>query len=229
MEIFGKDDRTKQERVQELLRLVGLEDKSQVFPALLSGGQKQRVGIARALANHPEILLCDEATSALDPKTTRSILKLLVKLNQELGLTIILITHQIEVIKEVCGRVGVLSDGELIEEGETRQVFGNPRHPVTHHLLYHEEDLLPEGILKEKGPGVRLLRLHFEGEGAEKPVISSLIRQVDVEVNILLGSLDCIQNTIMGNLLVEISGKEEEIKKALQFLKDQNVRSEVLR
>lgn len=136
LEIAGASKQERQQRVEELLPLVGLTSKKHHYPSQLSGGEKQRVGIARALASHPSLLLCDEPTSALDPKTTRDLLDLLSSLNQELGLTIILITHQLETVKQICNRVAVLSHGEIVEEGTVAEIFARPQHPATQHIIY---------------------------------------------------------------------------------------------
>lgn len=228
MELFGIPKSRQAERIKELLQLVGLTGKENTYPALLSGGEKQRVGIARALANNPEILFCDEATSALDPKTTQSILDLMLELNQKLGLTIVVITHQLEVIKKICSRVAVLSKGKLVEEGEITQIFTHPKHEVTKHLVYSAIDRIPKDLLDKLSAGNTLVLLNFEGEYAEKPLVSKMIKKFEVEVNFLQGSLDAIKTTIIGNLLVEFSGQKEEIAKAIQFLKEHHVNCEVL-
>jgi D-methionine transport system ATP-binding protein len=228
MEIHGISKPDQQKRIDELLNLVGLEGKKNVYPSQLSGGEKQRVGIARALANHPSILLCDEATSALDPKTTRSILQLLQSLNRKLDLTIIVITHQIEVVKQICTRVSVLSHGELVEEGEVTQIFTLPKHSVTKHLLHHASEHLPELILDKRDPDKKLVRLFFDGDQAKEPVISRMIKRFEVEANILFGNLDCIQNKMIGHLVLELSGHQDELGKALEYLNISNVRCEEL-
>lgn len=228
MEIHGVSKQEQQERINELLHLVGLENKRHAFPTQLSGGEKQRVGIARALANRPKILLCDEATSALDPKTTRSVLQLLQTLNRSLGLTIIIITHQIEVVKEICTRVAVLSHGELIEEGEVVEIFTHPKNSVTKHLLQHASDHLPELLRQGRDASSKLIRLFFDGERAKEPVISRMIKRFEIDANILFGSLDCIQNKMIGNLVVELTGHESEVEKAMAFLAEKQVRCEEL-
>lgn len=229
MEIHGvsKSDQTK--RIDELLRLVGLEHKAQAYPSQLSGGEKQRVGIARALANNPKILLCDEATSALDPKTTRSVLQLLQTLNKTLNLTIVIITHQIEVVKEICTRVAVLSKGELIEEGQVVDIFTKPEHTVTKHLLQQASEHLPELLRHGRDASSKLIRLFFDGERAKEPVISRMIKRFEIEANILFGSLDCIQNKMIGNLVVELTGQPSEMEKALAYLNEKQVRCEELK
>lgn len=228
MEIHGVSKADQQTRIAELLKLVGLESKADAYPTQLSGGEKQRVGIARALANNPKILLCDEATSALDPKTTRSVLKLLQQLNRTLNLTIVVITHQIEVVKEICTHVAVLSKGELIEEGEVIKIFTKPEHTVTKHLLQQSSEHLPELLKDGRDSSSKLIRLFFDGERAKEPVISRMIKRFEIEANILFGSLDCIQNKMIGNLVIELTGHQTEMEKALAFLNEKQVRCEEL-
>lgn len=218
----------RQQRVEELISLVGLQSKKDHYPSRLSGGEKQRVGIARALASHPRLLLCDEPTSALDPKTTRDILQLLGSLNQQLGITIIIITHQLETVKQVCQRVAVLAHGEIIEEGEVIDIFTKPQHPITRHLLHLSADDVPSDLLKEYQAGKFLVRLGFEGSQAKQPVLSHMLKRYDVEANILSGGLDYLQNTVVGHLFVELSGAPEEIERALAFLRSQHIICEEL-
>jgi D-methionine transport system ATP-binding protein len=215
-------------RIDELLGLVGLQDKKNAYPSQLSGGEKQRVGIARALAHHPRILFCDEATSALDPQTTRSLLQLLLDLNQNLGLTIVLITHQLEVIKQICNRVAVINDGEIIEEGAVKDVLTRPQHSLTKQLLHLGIDQIPADLLMERCATKQLIRLSFVGHQAKQPVLSHLIKHYNVEANILFGGLDYLQQTLIGNLVVELVGKSEDIGQALQFLQDQHIYHEVI-
>ena len=225
MEIVNRENL---DRAEELLELVGLKHKKHAYPAQLSGGEKQRVGIARALACSPAVLLCDEATSSLDPKTTQTILDLLVELNSSLGLTIILITHQMEVIKKICTRVAVLEHGEIIEEGSVEDLFAAPSHPTTKQFLQGLVHELPDHFLP-KQEGKELIRLSFKGEGAGQPIISRLIKNYEVEVNILLGGIDSLRTTTIGNLVVELSGSQEELRKARSFLESQDVICEVIR
>ena len=181
-----------QARVKELLAMVGLEEKIDVYPAQLSGGQKQRVGIARALANNPSILLCDEATSALDPKTTLSILHLLKKINRELDITIVLITHEMNVVKEICDRMCVMQDGKVIEEGSVYDIFANPQEPLTNEFISSVVSFnIPEVVLKEvKGQVVKIL---FKGKVAGQGIISDTIQQFNVQGNFLHGTIEYIQ------------------------------------
>jgi D-methionine transport system ATP-binding protein len=228
LEITGVSAPQRQKRVNELLSLVGLESKKDHYPSQLSGGEKQRVGIARALASQPRLLLCDEPTSALDSKTTRDLLQLLSLLNQQLGLTIVIITHQLETVKQVCQRVAVLAHGEIVEEGEVKQIFTRPQHPVTKHLLHLSPDQVPSDLLKQKQPGKCLARLGFEGNQAKQPVLSHMIKRYAIEANILSGGLDYLQETVVGHLFVELSGPPDEIDRALTFLRNQHVICEVL-
>ncbi|RKP52099.1 methionine ABC transporter ATP-binding protein [Trinickia fusca] len=215
--------------VLPLLDLVGLAAHKDRYPAQISGGQKQRVGIARALANKPKVLLSDEATSALDPETTRAILDLLKRINRELGLTIVMITHQMEVIKQVCDRVAVLDAGRVVEEGRVVDVFLQPRHDVTRALLgdviAHE---LPSAVKTrvaahlETGAG-QLLRLAFAGASVDKPVLSETIRRYALDFNILHGQVDEIQGRAFGSLAVLADGEPEQLDAALAFLREQGV------
>jgi D-methionine transport system ATP-binding protein len=214
-------------RVTELLKLVGLSDKRDVYPAQLSGGQKQRVGIARALANDPKVLLCDEATSALDPSTTQSILALLKKINQDLGLTIILITHEMDVIKSICDRVAVMENGEVIEEGPVYEIFANPVKPLTKLFINSVLQLeLPEQLVKNS-KGV-LVKIQFKGNVAEEPIVSDMLQKYAVKGNILHGKIEYIQGTPLGIFVIELIGTTEEIQKAIKFLHDRTKHLEVI-
>lgn len=207
----------KRQRAHEMLSLVHLEHKADLFPSSLSGGEKQRVAIARALANDPKVLLCDEATSALDPKNTREILALLRHLNQKLGLTILLITHEMDVIRGICTQVAVMEKGHIIEQGNVIEIFSNPTQSITKSLLEHRTQHLPD-IFKKP-----LYRLVFNGPSAKEPVISKMLRQHQVDVNILQGSIDYVQHTIIGSLTLELLGSAEEVLKALSFLRAHDI------
>lgn len=215
-------------RIDELLDLVGLKNKKHAYPATLSGGEKQRVGIARALANHPHLLFCDEATSALDPTSTRSILGLLQKLNETLGLTIVVITHQLEAVKMICNRMAVISQAEIVEQGNVADVFARPSRSATKQLLHPLTEQLPQEFLHDSQSNRKLVNLTFKGEQAKQPIISQLIRGYQIDVNILLASLDCFQKTILGSLVLELKGTPEEMAKALDFLKSNQVDCEVV-
>jgi D-methionine transport system ATP-binding protein len=221
-------------RVAALLDLVGLHAQRHRYPAQISGGQKQRVGIARALANNPKVLLSDEATSALDPETTRSILELLRKINRELGLTIVLITHQMEVVKEICDRVAVMDAGEIIEHGEVIDIFRLPKHAVTRALIGDviSQDL-PKGVLKrlrerlaksEAGAGTdHLFRLAFTGAGVDQPLLSEVVRKFNLDFSILHGQIEEIQGQAFGSLAILANGSASGIAAAMAYLREQNV------
>ncbi|MCB1180545.1 MAG: methionine ABC transporter ATP-binding protein [Chlamydiia bacterium] len=212
----------KETKAMELLSLVGLLGKERAYPAELSGGEKQRVAIARALANDPKLLLCDEATSALDPLNTQSILELLNHLNQKLGITIIMITHEMEVIKQICHRVAVLEKGKIVEKGRVADLFASPEHAITKQFL--QVCSLPSSILNNsKKEDTELLRLIFREKSVERPIISSLVRRYAVDATILLGAIDALKEEIIGNLIVEISGQKEEREKALHFLTEEGI------
>lgn len=228
MEIAKIPKEDREERIDELLKLVELEDKKNSYPSQLSGGQKQRVGIARALANHPDVLLCDEATSALDPKTTQSILKLLKKINEKLGLTIVIITHEMEVIKQICTKVAVMEGGELVESGDVSQIFAHPTHPTTKSFVQNLAHDIPEELLGRIGLNRQMFRLRFEGTKISQPILSKMVKKYDVDANILLGGIDHLQHTFIGSLIIELMGEEEEIHKAVSFLKENNVECEVI-
>lgn len=228
LEIAGVPKEEQRKIVDELLGLVGLKHKCGAYPSKLSGGEKQRVGIARALANHPEILLCDEATSALDPKTTKEILSLLKKVNRTLGLTIVLITHEMEVVKQICNKVAVIEKGKIVEEGLVVDVFADPKHPTTKQFLQSSSHEIPPEFFKKADKNAKLLRLKFKGEASSEPIISALSRKFDVNANILLGWIDRLQTMSIGTLVIALEGSEEKIPQALQFLKDHHIDYEEL-
>jgi len=221
-----------EKRVDELLEIVGLSDKKQNYPEQLSGGQKQRVAIARALANNPKILLSDEATSALDPRTTNSILELLKDINKKFGITIILITHQMEVIKKICNKTAIMSDGRIIEKGETKEIFLNPKTDLAKEFvgnISHEEFRTEEEKKhREENNGKLRLRLKYNEEQVNESYITKIIRKYDVEVNILSGFIDKVGDIIVGNLLIEISASEEKAKDIIEWLNENKIDSEVL-
>ena len=234
LELAGKSKPEIAAKVEPLLELVGLTALRDRYPAQISGGQKQRVGIARALANDPKVLLSDEATSALDPETTRSILELLRKINKELGLTIVLITHQMEVIKQICDRVAVMEAGQVIEQGEVLEVFRQPRHEVTRALIgdviAHE---LPKGVLArlrerlaraDVGQGTdHLFRFAFTGNDVDQPHLSEAVRRFNLNFNILHGQIDEIQGQAFGSLAILANGTQDNINQAMQYLREQGV------
>jgi len=227
LEVGGGSTSQNRARAQELLKLVGLEGQEELYPAQLSGGQKQRVAIARALANEPTILLCDEPTSALDPNTTKQILKLLKKVKKQLGITIVVITHEMSVIREICAHVSVLDRGKIVESGSVGQVFTAPVHATTKKLLSH---MTHEGLpaLFKPEADKEVVRLSFRGTRTKEPIISQLIKQTDVEVNILLGAIDQLTTETIGNLIIELRGTAKQRKMAHDFLQKSSVLVEVV-
>ncbi len=235
LELAGHDKQAIRKRVDELLDIVGLTSQRNRYPAQISGGQKQRVGIARALANHPKVLLSDEATSALDPETTRSILELLRRINKELGLTIVLITHQMEVIKMICDRMAVMEGGKVIEQGEVLDVFQAPAHPVTRAMI---GDVIAQGLPGGALARLRaelaaqpddaaqrnhILRLAFVGSGVEQPLLSEVVRRFNMDFSILHGQIDEIQEQAFGSLVILAKGDPEQIAQAKTFMTDRGV------
>lgn len=214
-------------RVPQLLELVGLSDKADAYPTQLSGGQKQRVGIARALANSPRVLLCDEPTSALDLETTSSILQLLREINQNLGITIVIITHEMSVVKAICDRVAVMDAGVIVEQGTVYEIFANPRHEFTRQLAARTLNLELPSRTVEAAAG-KILKLHYRGERAEEPVISETIRKFDVQVNILHGQIEYIGGQPLGSLIVSLAGQPEVVDKAVAYIGAQTARLEVV-
>jgi len=225
-----------EEKIQALLELVGLTDKQHVYPSQLSGGQKQRVAIARALANDPSVLLCDEATSALDPQTTQSILKLLKKVNTELGITIVLITHEMSVVKDICDRVAIMDNGTVIETGDTVDVFSRPQQALTKdfidtatniHKIY---ELIEEGNeLTKLQSGEKMVLLTYSGSSAAEPLISHLSKIYDVRANIIYGNIDYLKGRPLGKLVVTLHGEANHIHDALNYINSQGVEVEVLK
>lgn len=220
-------------KVAELLDLVGLESKTDNYPSQLSGGQKQRVAIARALANDPDVLLCDEATSALDPKTTSSILDLLRELNQKLGLTIVIITHEMSVVKDLCHRVAVMEDGHVLEQGSIIDMFTNPQKPLTKEFIntatHFDQEIalvLTHPMTQNIDENGEIIRLSYVGEETTKPILSNLVREFDVNVNILYGHVEILQDTPIGNMLVAIEGNSENVQKVVDHLEKSDVRTQ---
>jgi ABC-type metal ion transport system, ATPase component len=234
LEIAGTDAATIEARVTPLLDLVGLADKRGRYPAELSGGQKQRVGIARALAMEPKVLLSDEATSALDPETTRSILDLLGTINRELGLTILLITHEMAVIRAIAQRVAVLDAGRIVEQGDVFDLFTRPQHETTKTFLAAESGrelpaFVADQIRAEPMPGGQVVvRIVFRGPFATHPVLSQVTRELGIDVNILGGAVDSIAGRPFGTLIVGLPNDGTSLDKALAFLKERDLDTEVL-
>lgn len=218
-------------KVASLLDLVGLESKTDNYPSQLSGGQKQRVAIARALANDPDVLLCDEATSALDPKTTSSILDLLRELNHKLGLTIVIITHEMSVVKDLCHRVAVMEDGHVLEQGSIIDMFTNPQKPLTKEFIntatHFDQEIalvLTHPMTQNIDENGEIVRLSYVGEETTKPILSRLVREFDVDVNILYGHVEILQDTPIGNMLIAIEGDSDNVQKVLDHLEKSDVR-----
>ena len=232
LEIAGVPKDKRKARVEELLNLVGLEGRGDSYPSQLSGGQKQRVGIARALANGPEVLLCDEATSALDPETTDSILDLLVSINEKLGLTIVLITHEMQVIQKICNRVAVMENGQVVEEGDVLEVFQKPQQAITKRFVSQISDsnqpVQTIQKLVQLYPNGKLVKLVFVGETTEQPILSRLIKQFDLEVNIVQGNISHTKSGAFGTLILQIDGNDQAVENAIQFIHSQKVNTEVI-
>ena len=218
LEIVGVDKRRRQQKAAEMLALVGLEDRSNAYPAQLSGGQKQRVGIARALANDPHVLLSDEATSALDPQTTASILQLIKDVQQRLGLTVLLITHEMNVVKQICDGVAIMKEGRFIEQGNVTDLATEPGSILASQFFPQLNDHVVEH-------GGKLVTISFAGDSADRPVMTTLARRFDVDANILGGSIETIGGRRVGQLQVELHGSR--VGEALQFLHDQGLKLEV--
>lgn len=223
-----------QKRVSELLDLVGLAEKHDAYPANLSGGQKQRVAIARALASNPKVLLCDEATSALDPATTRAILELLKDINHRLGLTILLITHEMDVVKRICDCVAVISNGELIEQDTVSEVFSHPKTPLAQQFIQSTLHLdIPQDYVQRMKPhatpdDVPLLRLEFTGQSVDAPLLSETARRYNVNNNIISAQMDYAGGVKFGIMLTEMHGAEEDTEAAIAYLQQHHVKVEVL-
>lgn len=216
------------DRVNTLLEYVGLSDKRDAYPSQLSGGQKQRVAIARALANNPKILLSDEGTSALDPKTTKSILELLNRIRKELNVTIILITHQMEVIKDICDRVAIIEDGRIIEMNTVEELFKNPKTKTAKSFISSLNPNDDNGLIKPENYDGTLIRLSYLGKSAKKPIVSQMVKKFNIHVNILSGNINQLMSTSAGYLILELSGSDEEITNAIAFLKSKDVGVEVI-
>ena len=232
LEIAGVPKAKRKAKVAELIDLVGLTGREKSYPSQLSGGQKQRVGIARALANDPEVLLCDEATSALDPKTTKDILKLLVEINEQLGLTIVLITHEMHVVRQICHRVAVMEEGRVVESGEVIEVFKNPQQPITKQFVGEErvDDEIDEvfhHLSTSLRPGVAV-RIQYLGDRTGDAVLSEAIRKLDATVSILQAKVNITQKGILGSMIILIEEEPTKAKQVIEFLKQAEIIVEVL-
>lgn len=224
------------DKVHNLLNLVGISEKENAYPSQLSGGQKQRVAIARALANDPKILLCDEATSALDPQTTKSILKLLQKVNETLGITIVVITHEMDVVKEICNRVAVMDHGNVVEEGEVFSIFATPQNKVTRDFIKTTSNLQKIEELVEAGspvvalkPGELIVRLSYIEKNASEPLISAVTEKFGIILNIIFADVEIVQNAPIGGTVAIVSGGKDKVEQALTYLKEKNVGVEVIK
>lgn len=234
LELAGRDRQHIEAKVGELLDLVGLADKKDTYPANLSGGQKQRVAIARALSSDPKVLLCDEATSALDPATTQSILELLKTINRQLGITVLIITHEMDVVKSICHEVAIIGGGKLVEKGTVGEIFAHPKTELARKFIRSTLDLsIPEDyaerLVQERIDGSHpLVRLEFTGATVDEPVISQITRKFDIDVSILNSDLDYAGGVKFGMMVAELFGSEEADQAAIKYLEQHNVKVEVL-
>ena len=215
MEIAGKKGPEVKKKARELLEVVGLPDKADAYPAQLSGGQKQRIAIARALASDPKILLCDEATSALDPKTTRDILRLIQDINRRLGITVVIITHEMGVVEEICSHVAILDHGVLQETGTVEEVFSNPKTEAGRRLVY------PDGVVIDQLPAAHVIRIAFNGSSSYEPLIASLAMDCQVKVNILGADTRNVDGKAFGTMLLGLPENPEERERAVNYIKNQ--------
>ncbi|MGL5952848.1 MAG: methionine ABC transporter ATP-binding protein [Providencia rustigianii] len=224
LKLLGINRQEIERRVDNILEYVELSDKKNQYPNQLSGGQKQRVGIARALINNPQILLCDEATSALDPQTTGAILSLLQKINREQNITILLVTHEMEVIEQICNRVAVMDSGKIVEEGTVLDIFAQPQHSTTQKFVrtvLNEE--IPERVLHQLEHQEDVYRLEFLGKSAQEPVVNELIIKNIVKVNILFANMKEINGVVLGSMFVQILGNKQQIDEAVDYLRQRGV------
>ena len=229
LKLLGVSKVEREKRLNELLEFIDLKHKKDAFPDELSGGQKQRVGIARALANHPKILLCDEATSALDPQTTKSVLALLKKINQEQNITIVMVTHEMDVIETVCDYVAVMEQGKVIETGSTLEIFSQPQHPTTKNFIQTVlQQQLPVNILNnlENQNHNSIYCLQFLGKSAQETVVQAVIKKFDISLNILFANMTEINGTVIGQMFIQLLGNPEIIQQAIEFLEQNGVKVE---
>ena len=229
LKLLGVSKAEREKRLNELLDFIDLKHKKDAFPDELSGGQKQRVGIARALANHPKILLCDEATSALDPQTTKSVLALLKKINQEQGITIVMVTHEMDVIETVCDYVAVMEQGKVIETGSTIDIFSRPQHPTTKNFIQTVlQQQLPVNILNnlENQNHNSIYCLQFLGKSAQETVVQAVIKKFDISLNIVFANMTEINGTVIGQMFIQLLGDPAIIQQAIEFLQQDGVEVE---
>ncbi|MDO4488407.1 MAG: ATP-binding cassette domain-containing protein [Eubacteriales bacterium] len=224
LELVKTDRKKAEEKAMQLLKIVGLDDRAKAYPSQLSGGQKQRVAIARALASDPEVILCDEATSALDPKTTKQILELLKKINKEMGVTVIVITHEMKVIEAICDKVAIIDSSHIAETGPVSQIFASPKTPIGRRLILGDDSRHDE--IHEHLEGARKLRLVFEGSTYGEPIISALSKQCNASVNIVFANLNQVEGRTVGQMVIELP--EDSIQQAdiISFLKARAVKFE---
>lgn len=220
LEIAGEDKKKAKARAKELLELVELTDRAHSYPSQLSGGQKQRVAIARALANHPRVLLCDEATSALDPKTTRSILNLLKEINRKLGITIIIITHEMRVVEEICSRVAIIDQSHIAEQGTVEEMFTRPKTAIARHMIF------PDGEKMTAQVGERLLRIVFDGSSSFDPVVARMILECNAPVNIMYADMKNIDGIARGQMIIQLPAEEATAAKVMTYLQENGLEIE---
>lgn len=228
LEIANWNKNEIKERVAMLLDIVGLSDKAKYYPSQLSGGQKQRVSIARALANNPDILLSDEATSALDPKTTKSILELIKKIQQKFSLTVVMITHQMEVVKEVCNRVAIMSDGRIVEEGGVHHIFADPKNEITKELISYVHQQTDTEIDYLHHRGKKIVKVKFLGTSTQEPIISKVIKEYGIDISVLGGTIDKLATMNIGHLYLELGGDLSAQDKAIELMRTMDVIVEVI-
>ena len=225
--LLGINKAEREKRLNELLEFIDLKHKKDAYPDELSGGQKQRVGIARALANHPKILLCDEATSALDPQTTKSVLALLKKINQEQGITIVMVTHEMDVIESVCDYVAVMEQGKVIETGSTLALFSQPQHPTTQNFIQTVlQQQLPINILNnlQNQNHNSIYSLQFLGTSAQETVVQAAIKQFDISLNILFANMTEINGSVIGQMFIQLLGDPSIINQTIEFFEQHGVK-----
>ena len=215
LELQGMDKKKREEKARELLKIVDLADKEKAYPSQLSGGQKQRVAIARALATEPKVILCDEATSALDPNTTKSILALLKDLNRKMGITVVVITHEMDVISSICDNVAIIDKGDIVERGPVKEIFESPKSHIGKQLI------MGDAIKETDFSGGRYFRITFDGREAGEPVISNLVLRTKVPVNIMYAK--AIGNKAVGEMVIQFSENEENVDSALNYLETVNI------
>ena len=228
LEIANWNKNEIKERVAMLLDIVGLSDKAKYYPSQLSGGQKQRVSIARALANNPDILLSDEATSALDPKTTKSILELIKEIQQKFSLTVVMITHQMEVVKEVCNKVAIMSEGRIVEEGGVHHIFADPKNEITKELISYVHQQTDTEIDYLHHRGKKIVKVKFLGTSTQEPIISKVIKEYGIDISVLGGTIDKLATMNIGHLYLELDGDLSAQDKAIELMKTMDVIVEVI-